>query len=336
MQALSFARGHVAGTQSQHVSKSQNLMVEAAGGFPIYVFQELRDRHWDLFSGLTTRSIRETLLEGGKDADRIVVGAYAWPSPAGLAVAEMQQDGSATLRSISVLAAYRRCGIGAGLLRHLKQAAHERGVRALSIEHLGSEPLKPEVLRLLARSGWPAFTKAGVQCITTHTLLREAPWMKHAHFPRGFETLPWREISGRELDAMRQEQQQDPWFPERLNPFRQIDSIDLPTSQALRYEGRIVGWCVNRRTAPRDLYCSSLFVRRELQPRGHAIRLLAYTLRNLDGMQIEKTCFDVSAMMQGMMAFFEKHMLPYTTAVRTFHCCSLELMQVQEPFEVSR
>lgn len=272
----------------------------------------------DAFRGFTTAPLRKLLCDVENVGQSLAVGALAWPSPIGLALVEFGREEHPVLRSIAVAKSYRRQGVGRALLCEVEDELRRRGESAVVVQVflLGKEPAV-ELSGLMASVGWSDMEPVGVFCKTTYTLLLNAPWARYHSFPANFDIFEWADLSPEEKRLFVGENRGPSWFPEQLNPFTRGDLVHVPTSVGLRYRGELIGWCVTYAFGPTDLTVSSLFVKAEFQPRGYAIRLLAYAIHHAHDCGREDISFNVGIGMTGMLQFFRRHMTPYVTSART-------------------
>ncbi len=272
----------------------------------------------EAFRGFTGAPLRNLLCDADEAKQSLAVGALAWPSPIGLALVEFEREEHPMLRSIAVARAYRRQGVGSALLSEVENELRRRGACAVVVQHFvqGTDPSEA-VSGLLASVGWSPMQPVGVFCKTTYSLILNARWVHYHTFPPNFETFEWADISAEEIKLFVGEDRGPSWFPEQLNPFTRRDLVHVPTSVGLRYRGKLIGWCVTYAYGPNDLTVASLFVKAEFQPRGHAIRLLAYAIRHGHDCGREDMSFNVGMGMTEMLRFFRRHVTPYLTSVST-------------------
>ena len=271
----------------------------------------------EAYRGFTTAGLRKLLCDPEEMPKSLAVGALAWPSTIGLALVELGRGEYPILRSIVIAKPYRNGGMGKALLREVEAELRREGAKAVVVEQLieADEPAGT-LTGLLKSVEWSPMRASGLFCETTYELILNARWVHYHTFPPGFETFRWADLRADEKDLFVAADRELCWYPELLNPFTHRELVHLPTSVGLRYRGELIGWCVTYAYGANDLTVASLFVKAEFQPRGHAIRLLAYAIEQGRGCGRENMSFNVSMTMTGMLQFFRKHVKPYLTSAR--------------------
>jgi GNAT superfamily N-acetyltransferase len=194
--------------------------------------------------------------------------------PAGLAVAKLEPHGTAVILSIYVARAFRRRGIGAGLLRRLEQQLAARGQSMAAIcydsSNEGARPLE----RLLASCRWPDRGEA-VHFFTMDCTILTSPWLARAVLPEDFEIAAWSTVTQPERDALARADHNGGWIPAGLHPF--LDEYDLEpiNSLVLRHRGAIVGWQLTHPLTPTAIHYANLFVRPDVNRVGRVYASLA-------------------------------------------------------------
>ena len=285
----------------------------------MYVIKTLEVGERGSFAHLTAKSLRSLLDDAARHEQYLAVGAFAWPCPVGFAFVELGRQEGPLLRSVAVARPYRRQGLGRSLLKAVGQELVDRGFSKVEAQQFTSESAsQTELSALLAATGWSAMRVTGLFCESNYDLIAQAPWVRHGTFPPGFETFPWAALSAEErcrtLDTTTES-----WFPPQLHPCLREEHIHLPTSVGLRHQGKLAGWCITHAVGADGLLVASLFVRAELQARGHAIRLLAYAIRAAANSGRTQLHFNVGVGMTGMLSFYDKHMKAHVTRARLLH-----------------
>jgi GNAT superfamily N-acetyltransferase len=260
-------------------------------------------------------------------SDRAVaVGARRHGEAVGLGLAAVDPaSGAAAILSIAVAAHCRRQGIGTALLQGLESALRPRyhGVGAVMTDKTAAFPV---LQRMLERQGWSLPAQRMLICQTNLRCMLEAPWMNQPPLSAAFTIFPWRELSEPEAAALREKRDFD--YPDGLSPFQLDEPFEPVSSLGLRFEGKVAGWIITHLLEPATIRYSVMFVRAELQRRARAVALLVESIKRFGahplGHRVTAT-FAVNVNNAPMMAFAERRLKPYLTAMYHSYQCTRSL-----------
>jgi GNAT superfamily N-acetyltransferase len=166
----------------------------------------------------------------------LAVGVEADGKPAGLALAYFVRASAVRVAALVVDESLRRRGIGQQLYGRLIEELLNRGAQLADVLASNPEPF-------LERRGW----KLGVRLASVYTFSKrvgEAPWLQAAiALPRQYELVPWLDHTEEDRRKALHLMEDDP-VARRLDPFHDPDRVFGPSSNALRQDGELVGWCV--------------------------------------------------------------------------------------------
>jgi GNAT superfamily N-acetyltransferase len=231
------------------------------------------------FHGMTYPAHRGLLAAVGPGGPVVAVAADADGRPAGLALAQVHDDGhTAEVLSIYTAPEFRGAGVGTALLAEVEGELGRRGVAEMVAVYPGGRPATPAVERLLARRGWPAATPR-MELVTLNRssleTARVAPWFRQPAWPADCEVFPWAELTAREREELRAAE----WYPPILSPFNEPERIEPLNSLGLRYRGSVAGWMLTHRIAAETLRYTSLFVRPEVPAKGVGFAMVVEAVR---------------------------------------------------------
>jgi GNAT superfamily N-acetyltransferase len=275
------------------------------------------------FRGLAPGSLRASLEEGELPHDLLLLGLYAGGQPAGLLVGRIAEDAQgapeapvACIQSIAVARSSRRQGFATQLLQHFEQSAAHLGASTMRITYVSDGRLPAPVQGLLHKAGWPLLRPSALYCATDFKTLSRAPWMNPDKRAPGFEYCLWSELTPSERQSILARQAKESYFADDLSPFLLEEQMVRSTSVALRYHGEVVGWSILRRIDDATAQCCSLFVEERFQRLGRALMPLARSLQLHGQIAMQNFLFDVKLERPAMVAFVERRMRPYLTALR--------------------
>ena len=202
--------------------------------------------------------LRGVLLQRIGDDKQLIFGATYWGQPAGVAVFYVTDD-HAVLSDLYVLPAYRRVGIGAGLLAAGEAAVAQAGLANIKTLYRPNEQT-PAFAALLVKQGWQPPRVNHIVFWTTREL--DAPsleWQK-LRFEPPYEVVAWPDVTESDLQAIAKLGEEGR-YPALLSPFgRPLEAWDGETSFILRHEGEVAGWVCAVREKPLQLLIDILFV----------------------------------------------------------------------------
>lgn len=123
--------------------------------------------------------------------------------------------------------------------------------------------------------------------------------------------FPWSELTPTE----KQEILPGQWDTPSLFPFSDDSRIEQVNSLVLRYNGEIIGWCVNHRVAPDTIRYSTLFVREKFQKLGRGVSLLAESIKRQIAGSVPYYTFAVARENAQMLQFVNRRLKDYLTGL---------------------
>lgn len=269
------------------------------------------------------RPLLDAVDDGGS---QLAIGASYFGRPIGVALARRSCH-LADLLALYVEPAYRRLGIATQLLERLEQLLNQRGCLHLSLLYDPEDCLAPALERLFAKRGWSRPTLSRLMVWFSEQSIQGCAWLRDTQFPSGFEVFPWGEVADEELEAIRQRQDTEPWYPPSLSPFSIPPAELVPfASLGLRYDGAIVGWSHCRMAASDTLLYETLFLSPEVRGQRVGLALAAEVVRRSLGRGIPYAGWGTSPDNGLMVSFFERCLMPYAlrcneewSASKSFH-----------------
>lgn len=264
-----------------------------------------------LYSSLTYPTYCPRLQTLNADDNTVAIGASIVGKPVGLAMAEIQEDKSATVLSLFVIQAYRNQGIGTDLLNRLEKELSSRGCTSIGFIYTTDQPTTSTLEHLLDKGGWSSPETRRIICKTSAHEMSHAPWMHpRRKLPDSYSIFPWTEITPEER-AVIQKQKTQSWIHPDLIPFKYEQDLEPINSIGLRYQGQVVGWLITHRTAPDTIRYSCAYVRPDLQKVGRLIFLYIRAVRLQVAANVPFIIWTTCLEHTGMINFTKKHMGPY-------------------------
>ena len=141
--------------------------------------------------------------------------------------------------------------------------------------------------------------------------IKSAPWLNRYALPKGYEVLPWAQVTSAEREALRVSNLEKPWIAPDLVPFDLEENYEPVTSLALRVNGAILGWCLNH-VVDGILRFTCSFLRRDLQRLGRIVLLYSESVSRMPAAGLSVGMWTVPIRHAGMVNFANKHMQPYS------------------------
>jgi GNAT superfamily N-acetyltransferase len=187
-----------------------------------------------------------------------------------LALAECLSDGGAQLISLMVAPAWRRRGIGTGLLRRLQPFLRSEGIAQLEVRYAVTGLTGVAFEPILARLGWQAPQIDRWLFEGRSSQLAAIGWAERHSLQPPYGLVPWGQLSDRQRRAVAALGLQV------LGPGPDLEELqpDPQLSLALLHHGEPVGWLLVRRTGLESVRYDSFFVAPAHRGRGRALALL--------------------------------------------------------------
>jgi GNAT superfamily N-acetyltransferase len=244
------------------------------------------------------------------------VGAFAGSEPAGLALAAARRDDdtSAELLSLFVVAGRRRQGVGRDLLRAAERETAARGVARLQAVWMTGGAGSAAVEGLLGRHGWPPPTPRMLTVRFSLEDLERVPWLDRHRLRPGLEIFPWAELTVADRDHLVATQRRNPWIPRDLQPWDyDRQGFERVTSLGMRLGGEVVGWIINHPISASTLRITCSYIRDDLGRRGRIVPLWAESFRRLRTTTFRRCSFTTPLYHRGMIAFVTRWCGPWVS-----------------------
>ncbi|MBV8954846.1 MAG: GNAT family N-acetyltransferase [Solirubrobacterales bacterium] len=243
----------------------------------------------------------------------LAVGVEADGKPAGLALGYFVRASAVRVAALVVDESLRGLGIGKQLYERLIEELLKRGVQLVDV--LASNPAP-----FLERRGW----KLGARLASVYTFSKrvgEAPWLQAAiALPPQYELVPWLHHTKEDRRKAMRLMEDDP-VARRLDPFHDPSRVFGPSSNALRQDGELVGWCVTHRISQQTLQYSSVYVAAKQRRTVAPMILLNYSIRE-HLRRFEEVPFGIQAVppeLPEIERFANKRLAPWADRVQRVH-----------------
>lgn len=251
----------------------------------------------------------------------VAVAARVRSQTVGLALADLLDSGAVKVRSFFVEPEQHRKGIGSGLCAALEDRAREMGAKSVEAMYEASGPFGPAAQKIAEKRGWKPSQPPTLVCRSNWNRIKQAPFIDRP-LPSGYEIFSWTDLQDSDRQAIREEHERAPFYPEALSPFAG-PAFEPLNSVGLRKDGRVVGWMITHRMGPSLISYSSLFVREE--ERGTGMALLTESMKRAVQGGVESGIFGVNNLNRTMIGVMAKHLRPYLEEYReiVYVACAL-------------
>ena len=187
----------------------------------------------------------------------------------GFSIAERCADGGARLLSLKVDPAWRRRGIGTGLLQRLMVFLARETIAPLTLRYQASPEISACFEPILARLGWSRPRTDFVLLEGRSDQLAAIEWADRHGITTPYSLMAWQALSGEQLaqaaalDA-----------PAELQPPAESEGLEPSICLALLHHEELVGWLLAHRTGPGSVRYSSLYVAIEHRGQASGLALL--------------------------------------------------------------
>ena len=245
----------------------------------------------------------------------VALGAFAAGAPAGLALAEIGDAGSAEVLSVFVAPELRGRGLATALLRSLGDWLAKMGLERATCVYMSGEPSQPVVERVLAKAGWEPPQPRQLTLRFTLEQARRTEWYGKYPLEPGYTVFPWVELAADERAALEASQRATGWIKEDLEPWKHEGYAFEPVSSlGIRLHGAIVGWVLNHPMNERLVRFTCSFIRRDLGRRGKIVPAYSESIRRLsERTSFEECSLTVPLRHRGMSSFLVRRCAPYAS-----------------------
>ncbi|MFN9546243.1 MAG: TIGR03032 family protein [Cyanobacteriota bacterium] len=216
-----------------------------------------------------------SLAPGSSASERISgellgLSAMAAGAMVAFAIAERGADGGARLLSLMVAPAWRRRGIGTGLLARLMGFLASEGIPSLSVRYTATSLTRAALEPILARLGWEAPHTDHVLLEGRAAQLATVGWADRQPITAPYSLLPWGRLRSEQLQAAAALEAPAELLPPAMNPLLPDPLLSL----ALLHHQAPVGWLLAQRSGPGAVRYSSLYLAKAHRGQGRALAML--------------------------------------------------------------
>jgi len=242
----------------------------------------------------------------------LAIGTLQNDVPAGLALLVMNpSSGEGELLSIFVSPRFRRSGIAIELMQRTLAYCKTHRIQNISATYMSGQNSTQTLENIFNKTGWAAPQTRMLVVRCSLDSIKSAPWLNRYALPKGYEVLPWAQVTTAEREALRTSNLEKPWIAPDLLPFDFEENYEPVTSVALKFNGAIVGWCLNH-VVDEMLRFTCSFLRRDLQRLGRIVLLYSDSVCRMPAAGLSIGMWTVPIKHAGMVNFARKHMQPYS------------------------
>ena len=212
--------------------------------------------------------------QAGISGELLGLSAMAAGAMVAFAIAERRGDGGARLLSLKVESAWRRRGIGTGLLQRLMVFLTEEGIGPLSVRYQASPEVSTSFEPILARLGWSPPRPDFLLLEGRSEQLAAIDWADRHPITAPYQLLPWHALNGSQRAGAAMLE-----APAEVQPPPDPRGLEPAICLALLYHDDLVGWLLAQRTGATSVRYVSLFVAPAHRGRGRVMALLAEGFR---------------------------------------------------------
>ncbi|MFM7086683.1 MAG: TIGR03032 family protein [Cyanobium sp.] len=226
-------------------------------------------------------------------------------------IAERRPQGEALLLSLMVAPAWRRRGIGTGLLARLMAFLAAEGLGPLLVRYRVTTLTTAAFEPILARLGWSAPHTDFVLLEGRSPRLAAVGWADRHPISAPYTLLPWGQLS----EAQRQSAAQLAAPAELLPPGAEAAQPDPQLSLALLHQNQPVGWLLLHRTGADAVRYSSLYVEPPHRGRARALALLHEGFRRQHAAAIPIARAAIDSRNTAMLRVLQRHLGAHLQAI---------------------
>ena len=242
----------------------------------------------------------------------LAIGTLQNEAPAGLALLVTNPSAAeAELLSIFVSPQLRRNGIALELMQRTLAYCKKQNIQKISATYMSGQDSTQTLENIFKKTGWalPQTRMLVVRCSLDS--IKSAPWLNRYALPKGYEVLPWAQVSTAEREALVVSNLEKPWIAPDLVPFNFEENYEPTTSVALRFNGAIVGWCITH-AVEGLLRFTCAFVRKDLQRLSRLLLLWDEVVARMPEAGYSVGMWTINFSSEAMVDFARKHMQPYS------------------------
>ena len=240
----------------------------------------------------------------------------------GFAIAERRADGGAQLLSLKVDPAWRRRGIGTGLLQRLMVFLAREAIAPLSLRYKSSQELSTCFEPILAHLGWSQPRTDFVLLEGHSSQLAAIDWADRYPISAPYNLLPWLALTAEQRTQATALQ-----APAELRPPADLQDLEPTICLALLHQNALVGWLIAHRTGASIVRYSSLFVAPAHRGRARALALLneGFRRQHAAGIPFARAAIDSSNAV--MLRLLDRHLGIHLSSIGRSLFCEAPLLQ---------
>ena len=264
------------------------------------------------YRSMTFPAYRGLLDFNSAEVAPLAIGTLQNEAPAGLALLVTSPSaGEAELLSIFVAPRLRRNGIALELMQRTLAYCKTHSIQKISATYMSGQDSTQTLENIFNKTGWAAPQTRMLVVRCSLDSIKSAPWRSRYPLPKGYEVLPWVQVTTAEREALRVSNLEKPWIAPDLVPFDFEENYEPVTSVALRVNGAIVGWCLTH-AVEGMLRFTCAFVRKDLQRLGRLLLLWDEVVARMPQAGCSVGMWTIRLSSKSMVDFARKHMQPYS------------------------
>ena len=247
----------------------------------------------------------------------------------GFAIAERLANGGAQLLSLKVDPAWRRRGIGTGLLQRLMVFLAKEGIAPLALRYKANAEISACFEPILARLGWSTPRTDLLLLEGRSDQLAAIDWADRFAITDPYSLLPWEALTDEQraqaaaLEA-----------PSELQPPADPQGLEPSICLALLHHNSPVGWLLAHRTSATNVRYSSLFVAPGHRSRARGLALLSEGFRRQHAAAIPTARSAIDGRHTAMLRLLKRHLGTHLIAIGRSRSSMAPLLQsapLEEP-----
>jgi|HubBroStandDraft_1064217.scaffolds.fasta_scaffold10017_2 GNAT superfamily N-acetyltransferase len=251
--------------------------------------------------------------------ETVALGATAFGGPVGLLLGRLQPEGGIEVLSVYVMPAWRGQGVATRLFATLEGVARAKGVGRLALVFTRPHAFDEVLGRLLRSAGWREPRPRLLLAESSRERIMQAPWVRRAELPPGYEIFPWAELTAEEGLRLRAVEGTPGWHRRELSPFSS-EPYEPETSVGLRRSGDVVGWVITHRVLAGYLRYTTIFVNEACQAHLVALPMLASVMHRHDASSFvrdaDRAMFNVELDNKPMVTVLKRRFMRYLTSLK--------------------
>lgn len=257
--------------------------------------------------------------EGILNTIQIAIAATCEGEPVGLILASFMpfMHRYADVHTIFVDEKHRHAGIATRLFTSLEQELLAQKCASINMVYPENCPNRHSLEEMLKKLGW-----SGPNIFSIHfrinALAFAAPWLRSDYkYPALFTEFSWSDLTKEDQHTIEKLQRQE-LVTASVSPVVNKDKIEPANSLGLRYKGKLVGWMITHREDENTIRYAALFITREFEKLGPAMKLLCDSIFLHKKSGITWAVFDINIGQSQLswIKFVKRRLIPYADEVR--------------------